>query len=238
MRNRHTFLLFVIVAFSSKIYCALKNTDTDVENILDMFDTDHDGVISIREFKGGMSDDDMGEDSENDSEVFFERSDVDRNGILSVQELLFAFYDEGFASHEEPKFQNAKASGPRSIQYHSNPNFPSAPIGSETHPYFLYDVIKSGNYSKLEEQLPRFYSPDASAQEGQCTPLHVALMQFDFWNHHAHLSDADPPREYERMALLLIEKGADLRHVCEGRTALHLAVQCRSSAAVEAILDR
>jgi hypothetical protein len=257
MRGRIVF--FACVFISLILNCRAEDDgDEDFDHhdeisssqILVLFDINGDMAVSMKEFKIGISEDDDGIDGEAEIERFFQLSDKDADGSLSENELRNAFYeikssrkeeddrDDADVNFEKPKGHSEKQQEivqPSKIRHAAASR---SKTGSTPHPYLLFDIIKQGNFSDLEAKLSYFYSPDASAYEGQCTPLHYALMQMDAYNHRAHLNDASPPKEYERMALFLIQNGADLRHLCEGRTALHLAVQCRSAKAMEAILER
>ena len=250
MLSRDCFNIFLWLGIIAIEVCSDSNHEVDNESrkVLALFDTNEDGTVDLGEFKIGMKEDDDSRDSEEEFENFFHISDKDLNGSLSEEELKLAFYgNDSSESTVRDSDKEREAFTSRSVPdklpeisqpFKARAATPDSKAGSTPHPYALYDIVKMGNFSDLESKLSQFYSPDASAYEGQCTPLHVALMQMDAYNHRAHLSESYPPREYERIALFLIQKGADLRHLCEGRTALHLAVQFRSSKVVEAILDR
>ena len=258
MEEKSIFLLFIILLTSEKNLCEQVGDEAfdgdDAALIFDEFDEDQDSIVSKGEFVKAMqgTEDYSSEDHDSDVEIFFRKSDLDRDGHLSREEMIKAFYLNGdsiqsLESSIESKSKSTAVSKSPSkhrvfqpmslIPTKSNARYVDI-IDEKPHPTKLYDIICTGNFTLLKFSLSKFYSPDAGAHEGMCSPLHVALKLHDQWNLVSHLSSEMPPREYENMALLLIEHGADLLLRCEGRTALHLAVQFRSHRAVDAIISK
>eukprot|EP00286_Rhodomonas_abbreviata_P018419 CAMPEP_0181293748 /NCGR_PEP_ID=MMETSP1101-20121128/3227_1 /TAXON_ID=46948 /ORGANISM="Rhodomonas abbreviata, Strain Caron Lab Isolate" /LENGTH=380 /DNA_ID=CAMNT_0023398349 /DNA_START=132 /DNA_END=1270 /DNA_ORIENTATION=+ len=189
------------------------------------FDNDGDGFVSFEEFQEMMGDD----SDSSEVEQFFEQGDSDKNGKLDEAEIFRVFF--GATPMQQERSRPGEAESPP-IEHHQAQNVPdSTAVDSKV----LYKHATSGDPVAMEQALKSVYSVDGGAEEGECTPLHVALSHFDVWNHNRHL-EFNNRRNYTAVALLLVEGGADLTLECEGQTPLLAAVQVRNSPVALAII--
>ena len=209
------------------------------------FDTNKDGFLDITEFRELMAGDGMDgqdEDAEVDEVLeVFTKWDVMDDKLLSMDELLHGlnlaagvvpdipaeFYqareiDEyGSAVDQTLKEHLKKDMGARMIA--------GADVGE------LFALVRVGNVGGVESWLQLYDMPDGGVRDGMCSPLHVALQQFDKAVQHQHFGAS--AGKLTAVALLLIDKGADLRHECNNANPLLWAVMVRCLPAVRAILD-
>eukprot|EP00288_Rhodomonas_lens_P017997 CAMPEP_0177701302 /NCGR_PEP_ID=MMETSP0484_2-20121128/6542_1 /TAXON_ID=354590 /ORGANISM="Rhodomonas lens, Strain RHODO" /LENGTH=447 /DNA_ID=CAMNT_0019212533 /DNA_START=138 /DNA_END=1477 /DNA_ORIENTATION=+ len=205
------------------------------------FDKNKDGLLSLGEFLIMMEEE--GGDSDDELIQFFRQGDLDKDRKLNAPEINTLFYNP----HQRGQMAEELAAGGASKQARAqggasfgtdDPRGSAAghkPPLSALDSRRLYQIVQGGDLAELEEALAVVYSPDGGAEDGECTPLHLALSMFDAWNHQRHLLPHGNSN-YTAAAILLVEHGADLRAECEGRTALQWAVQCRNQPLATRIL--
>ena len=98
----------------------------------------------------------------------------------------------------------------------------------------LFALLRAGDEKEVALWLQRHKLPDGGVNDGTCSPLHVSLERFDKAVQHLHLGAIQG--NYSAVALVLIDKGADLRHECEGISPLIRAVFARCLPVVRRIL--
>ncbi|EKX43396.1 hypothetical protein GUITHDRAFT_140454 [Guillardia theta CCMP2712] len=177
------------------------------------YDKDGDGKIGFSEFKELMMEDG---DTEEEMERGFTAWDKDHDGKLDFSELLLGLTGQG----QEPSRDVSDA------QEQPADLLP---------PRELYELARQGRVDRLKYVIDHSYSVDGSAQEGYCTPLHIALIQFETWNFGNHLNLREN-RNFAEVARILIAEGADLFHACDGLTALHYATISRCMPAIKEII--
>ena len=219
--------------------------ENEASDFAKAFDTNKDGFLDLTEFRELMAGDGM-DGQEEDAEVdevleVFTKWDVMDDKLLSMDELLHGlnlaagvvpdipaeFYqareiDEyGSAVDQTLKEHLKKDMGARMIA--------GADVGE------LFALVRLGNVDGVESWLQLYDMPDGGVRDGMCSPLHVALQQFDKAVQHQHFGAS--AGKLTAVALLLIDKGADLRHECNNAYPLLRAVMVRCLPAVRAILD-
>ena len=208
------------------------------------FDANQDGVLDLAEFRELMSgeDQDVGEEDEEIDEVaeVFAKWDVSMDNRLSTTELQHGLnLAAGIVPDIPDDFYNAqlpdefgRVVDPQTMQTLEGDGAGGANAGADARE--LFALVRAGDEKAVALWLQRHDLPDGGVNDGTCSPLHVALGRFDQAVQHLHLGAS--PGNHSAVALVLIDKGADLRHECEGVSPLLRAVLVRCLPVVRRIL--
>jgi len=208
------------------------------------FDANQDGVLDLEEFRELMSGEglDGGEDDEEIDEVaeVFAKWDFDADKSLNAGELKHGLnLAAGIVPDVPEEFYKAKRPDeygrvvdPETMKTLTEDGASANALGAN--PDELFALVRAGDEKEVALWLQRHNLPDGGVNDGTCSPLHLSLERFDKAVQHLHLGASQG--NYSAVALVLIDKGADLRHECEGISPLIRAVFARCLPVVRRIL--
>ena len=219
--------------------------DQDAVMFARAFDADGDGSLDLTEFRELMSGDglDGGEEDEEVDEVaeVFEKWDATMDGRLSAEELahglsLAAGHVPDIPTEFYKKLPTddfGRVVDPDTMKLLQEDDREHEADGAN--PAELFAMVRAGDVQQVAHWLDIYNLPDGGVNDGTCSPLHVALQQFDKAVNHLHLGPS--PGNLTAVAVLLIERGADLRHECDEVYPLMRAVLVRCLPVVRTILS-
>jgi hypothetical protein len=185
---------------------------------------------------------DGGEDDEEIDEVaeVFAKWDFDADKSLNAGELKHGLnLAAGIVPDVPEEFYNVKRPDeygrvidPETMKTLTDDEASATDLGAN--PDELFALVRAGDEKEVALWLQRHNLPDGGVNDGTCSPLHVSLERFDKAVQHLHLGAIQG--NYSAVALVLIDKGADLRHECEGISPLIRAVFARCLPVVRRIL--
>jgi hypothetical protein len=216
----------------------------DVKEFAMAFDANRDGALDLEEFRELMSGEglDGGEDDEEIDEVaeVFAKWDFDADKSLNAGELKHGLnLAAGIVPDIPEEFYNVKRPDeygrvidPETMKTLTDDEASATDLGAN--PDELFALVRAGDEKEVALWLQRHKLPDGGVNDGTCSPLHVSLERFDKAVQHLHLGAIQG--NYSAVALVLIDKGADLRHEYEGISPLIRAVFARCLPVVRRIL--
>jgi len=178
----------VVLLGTLLLVAATGQSQREKESTLDYFkkfDKDGDLHLDLSEFRksGGEGDGEAGAESE----AWFKRHDVDKDGLLSMGELASSLFGGVEVNAlEDQEYLSNYGGMPEELMEGGQPTWEEEEMEDGVR-YDVFSVVRDGTVEELKDVLGRVSSPDMQMNDGDCTPLHMALDMWDGWNMHSHM---------------------------------------------------